>query len=164
MPRPGASRNNGKAHNTKRAWKDFLKSIKRFRAAIIIAMILSVTAAGLGVFIPKLLGDMTNIAVNTYPEIDFGEILTKVAIVVGLFVGSALLNYIQGYILAVVAAKYTQDLRNKIIDKIARLPISYQACLHICTATRAHLKTIRSCRICSKSLKQARFHSFCWIV
>ncbi len=125
MPRPGASRDNGKAHNTKRAWKDFLKSIKRFRAAIIIAMILSVAAAGLGVFIPKLLGDMTNIAVNTYPEIDFGEILAKVAIVVGLFIGSALLNYIQGYILAVVAAKYTQDLRNKIIDKIARLPISY---------------------------------------
>lgn len=68
---------------------------------------------------------MTNIAVNTYPNIDFGAIISKVWLVVGLFVGSAILNYVQAYILTVVSAKYTRDLRNQIIDKIAKLPISY---------------------------------------
>ena len=125
MPRPHSSSDSNKIHNTKKAWKDFLASIKEYRVAIVVALALSVASAALGVFIPKLLGDMTNIAVNSYPEIDFGPILSKVWLVVGLFVGSAILNYIQGYILALVAAKYTKKLREQIIEKITKLPISY---------------------------------------
>lgn len=125
MPRPHSSSDSNKIHNAKKAWKDFLASIKEYRVAIVVALALSVASAALGVFIPKLLGDMTNIAVNRYPEIDFGPILGKVWLVVGLFVGSAILNYIQGYILALVAAKYTKKLREQIIEKITKLPISY---------------------------------------
>ena len=108
-----------------RAFKVFAVSIKNYRFRILISVILAVGSAMLGIFIPKLLGDMTNIAIDTYPNIDFGAIISKVIIVIVLFAVSAVLNYLQGFILAVVAAKYTQELRNKIIDKIARLPISY---------------------------------------
>lgn len=108
-----------------RAFKIFAVSIKNYRFRILISVILAVGSAMLGIFIPKLLGDMTNIAIETYPNIDFGAIIAKVITVIILFVISAILNYLQGFILAVVAAKYTQELRNKIIDKIARLPISY---------------------------------------
>ena len=68
---------------------------------------------------------MTNIAIATYPNVDFGTIIGKVWLVVGLFVASAILNYAQAYILTIVSAKYTRDLRNQIIDKISRLPIAY---------------------------------------
>ena len=103
----------------------FLTSIKKYRGWILLSIILAVGSATLSIFIPKILGDMTNIAVDTCPNIDFGTIVGKVWLVVGLFVGSAILNYAQAYILTVVTAKYTRELRNKIIDKISRLPISY---------------------------------------
>lgn len=114
-----------KFSSTLKSFARFLVSIKKYRGLIILSIILAIGSAMLSIFIPKILGDMTNIAVDTYPNIDFGIIMGKVWLVVGLFIASAVLNYAQAYILTVVTAKYTRELRNKIIDKIARLPISY---------------------------------------
>ncbi|MBQ2695437.1 ABC transporter ATP-binding protein [Candidatus Saccharibacteria bacterium] len=125
MPRPHEQDNTGKVKNTKHAFRIFIKSLKRYRLAIIIAMTLSVGSSLLNIFTPKLLGDMTNIAVTTYPEINFGAIMRIIWLVIGLFVGAGILNYLQGYILAVVAARYTKALRERIIDKINKLPVSY---------------------------------------
>ena len=108
-----------------KAFKKFLASIKKYRFLIILSIILAISSAVLGIFIPKILGDMTNIAIETYPNINFGAVLSKVWLVVGLFVGSAVLNYAQAYILTIVSAKYTRGLRNQIIEKISKLPISY---------------------------------------
>lgn len=110
---------------TVKVFKIFLVSIKKYRGWVILSILLAMGSALLSIFIPKILGDMTNIAVNSYPNIDFGNVIGKVWIVIDLFVGSAILNYAQAYILTVVSAKYTRDLRNEIINKIARLPISY---------------------------------------
>ena len=74
-------------------------SIKGYKWRILASIAMAVGSAVLGIFIPKILGDMTNIAVDTYPNIDFDAILGKVWLVVGLFVGAAILNYIQAYIL-----------------------------------------------------------------
>ena len=114
--------------NTGQAWKafkEFLRSIKKYWGWIILSIILAVGSATLVIFIPKILGDMTNIAVDTYPDINFEAILQLVWLVLGLLVGSATLNYAQAYILIIVTAKYTRDMREKIIDKISKLPISY---------------------------------------
>ena len=114
-----------RAGNTFKSFVRFLVSIKKYRGLIILSVILAMGSALLGIFIPKILGDMTNIAIATYPNVDFGTIIGKVWLVVGLFVASAILNYAQAYILTIVSAKYTRDLRNQIIDKISRLPIAY---------------------------------------
>ena len=115
----------GKAKNKKFAWKEFKRSIKPYTFSIIISVVLAVGSAVLALFIPKILGDMTNIAVNSYPDIDWGVISGKALLVIGLFVGAAILSYAQAFILAVVAANYTKDLRNEVIEKIQRMPISY---------------------------------------
>lgn len=115
----------GKARNSKRATREFLKSVKPYRWAIGGAVVLAVGSAVLGLFTPKLLGDMTNIAVNSYPEIDWGAISGKAITVLILFLTSAALQYAQAFVLAVVSAKYTRDLREQMIDKIMRLPIAY---------------------------------------
>lgn len=120
--RPRGRRKKGQAM---KAFKVFLGSIKKYRGWIILSVILAVASATLAIFIPKILGDMTNIAVDTYPNIDFGSIVGLVWLVVGLLVGSAALNYAQAFILTIVAAKYTRDLREQIIGKISRLPIKY---------------------------------------
>ena len=105
--------------------KILLKSIRKYRWFIVLAVVLTVASAILGLFIPKLLGDMTTIAVNSYPDLDWNALGAKAILVIALFVGSAALNYGQAYILAVVSAKYTKDLRESVIDKISRLPIAY---------------------------------------
>lgn len=115
----------GNAKNKKFAWKEFKRSIKPYMPPIIISILLAVGSALLALFIPKILGDMTNIAVSTYPDIDWGTISGKAFLVIGLFIGAAILNYVQAFILAVVSANYTRDLRNEIIEKIERMPISY---------------------------------------
>lgn len=126
MPLPSEQkRGKRKAGAAIKSFARFLVSIKKYRGWIALSIVLAIGSATLSIFIPKILGDMTNIAVDTYPNIDFGTIVGKVWLVVGLFIGSAILNYAQAYILTVVTAKYTRELRNKIIDKISRLPISY---------------------------------------
>lgn len=124
---PGHSHGNGStgAKNTKRATREFLQSIKPYRWPIIIAILLAVCSATVGLFVPKLLGDMTNIAVASYPELDWTAITGKAVTALTLFVVAAVLQYIQSFMLSVVAAKYTRDLRERIIDKIMRLPIAY---------------------------------------
>ena len=119
------NRSTGKVKNKKFAWKEFKRSTKPYAFPIIFSVILAIGSALLALFIPKILGDMTNIAVNTYPDINWGEISSKAFLVVALFSGAAFLNYLQAFILAVVSANYTKDLRSEIIEKIQRLPISY---------------------------------------
>ena len=115
----------GKPKNSKAAWKIFAKSIKGFRLPILIAIALTVASAVLGLFIPKILGDMTTIAVNSYPDLDWSALGSKAILAIALFSASAALGYAQAYILAVVSAKYTQKLREQILEKISKLPIAY---------------------------------------
>lgn len=117
--------NNTKKSNKKHAFKQFLHSVKPFRTPIIISIILAVGSAILGLFTPKILGDMTTIALETFPELDWFTLGKKAMLTIALFVASAALNYAQAYILAVTTAKYTKGLREQIIEKISRLPISY---------------------------------------
>ena len=118
-------RTTGSAKNKRFAWKQFKRSTKPYAFPIIFSVLLAVGSAMLALFIPKILGDMTNIAVNSYPNIDWAQISGKAFLVIGLFVGAAVLSYIQAYILAIVSANYTKDLRNEVIQKIQRMPISY---------------------------------------
>lgn len=124
MPKPTIAA--GKAKNTKLAFKTFVRSLKRFRLAIFTAIFLTVVSAITGLFTPKLLGEMTDIAKNTLATgLDWNALGEKALIAILLFVISGLLTYISSCILTIVTAKYTRSLRNEIIDKISRLPISY---------------------------------------
>ncbi|MDO4611527.1 MAG: ABC transporter ATP-binding protein [Candidatus Saccharibacteria bacterium] len=114
-----------KPKHFKKTLKILVSSLKKYGWAILAAVILSIGAAVVGIFIPRILGDMTNIAVSTYPEIDFGAIAGKVWLTVGLLLMAGVLSYIEGVILTIVSARWTENLRNQIIDKINRLPISY---------------------------------------
>ena len=123
MPRPSGK--GEKPKNMRVSFMIFLKSIRKYRWWILASVLLTVASAILGLFIPKILGDMTTIAVNSYPELDWSALGAKAILVIGLFVASAALGYGQAYILAVVSARYTKDLREQILDKISRMPIAY---------------------------------------
>ncbi len=123
MPKPNSR--SVKNRSMWQSFKVFLRSIKGYRLPITFAILLTIGSAILGLFIPKILGDMTTIAVNSYPDLDWSALGEKAILAIVLFVASAILNYGQAYILAIVSAKYTKVMREKILDKVFRLPIAY---------------------------------------
>ena len=123
MPRPNAPQ--GKPKSMMASFKVFIKSIKHYRWPILLAVLLTIGSAVLGLFIPKILGDMTTIAVDSYPDLDWTALGSKALLAILLFTISAALGYAQAFILAIVSAKYTKELREQILQKISRMPISY---------------------------------------
>ena len=125
------------------AAKRFLQSLKPWLVPIIVSLLLAIAATVCSIFGPKILGQMTNTAVENYQSamvaaggqmptseelgaaLDWGRIGGLALMLIALYIGSAILNYIQGAILSVVSARYARKMRTEIIGKIARLPISY---------------------------------------
>lgn len=140
---PKAKLATAKPKNLKLALKNFTRSLKPWLPQIIIAAILAIGAAVCSIFGPNILGQMTNTAIENYqtavmthpqeeltPEllnnaIDWGKLGSLALLLLSLFIISAALNYIQGVILSIVSARYAKKMRQDIIAKISRLPISY---------------------------------------
>ena len=57
--------------------------------------------------------------------IDFGALGTVLLIVIALYLGSALLSYLQGWLLNDVVQNTIYQLRSSVEDKLNRLPLSY---------------------------------------
>lgn len=140
MPKTG---NGEKPKNLGVAFKRFVSTLKPWMVPIIFAMVLSVGATVCSIFGPKVLGEMTNTAAEDYGQavIEAGgqvpdsetlgaaiswEKLGQLALIlIGLYLVSAVLSYIEGVILSVVSAHYAKKMRAELLDKISRLPISY---------------------------------------
>ncbi len=141
MPRPMMGV--GKPKKMGKTVKQFLAVLSRWRWQILVALMLSVASTVCGVFGPKILGDMTNVAVENFQgavaengghvpssdvlaaAIDWGKIGNLALVLIGLYLASAALSYIEGVIFARVSAQYAKRTRAEIIEKIARLPIAY---------------------------------------
>lgn len=141
MPKSGNSTEKPKSLG--RAFKLFARSLRPWKLPIFFAILLAIAATVCSIFGPKILGQMTNSAVEDYqkavlqangqmpsPEelnaaMDWGRIGHLAIILIILYVISVTLNYIQGAILSIVSARYAHKMRAEIIAKIAHLPISY---------------------------------------
>lgn len=124
----GRGKNVQKPKNMGVAGKRFLASLKQWRVALVVIVVLSAGSTVLTIFGPKLLGNMTTIATESLfrdGAIDWGGITQTLALLIGLYVASAIISYIQGYMMAVVSSRYTKGLRAQILAKISRLPMSY---------------------------------------
>lgn len=141
MPRPAGVV--AKPKNLRRSLMRFLKVLKPWWGALVVAIILTVAAAVCSIIGPKILGEITNTAVENFstavmknggevpePEvitaaIDWGKIGGLAWFLIGLYVASAILSYIQGVILSVISARFAKKTRKDILEKISHLPISY---------------------------------------
>lgn len=140
MPRMMAT---AKPKNMAKSIARFLKTLRPYAVPIVGAVILSVGAVLCSIFGPKLLGQMTDVAVESYqaavaqnggelPDVealkealDWGKLGNIAITLIVLYVTSAVLNYVQGVIFSVVSARYAKRLRAQILEKIMRLPMSY---------------------------------------
>lgn len=132
-----------KPKNMRIAAKNFIYSLRPWAVSILVATLLAIASTVCSIFGPNILGQMTNGAVEDYQAaviqaggaipsaeqlnsaLNWGRLGGLALLLIGLYLASAILNYIQGAILSVVAARYAKKTRAAIIDKVSRLPISY---------------------------------------
>lgn len=121
--------------------KDFNKTVKRliqFTSPYLWQMLLVILMAIIGtlfsIISPKLIGNITSkIAFGLYQmfqnvpnaSIDLAYVNTVLQILALLYIGSALFNYLQSYIMVKVTQKITFNLRLLITEKINALPLKY---------------------------------------
>ena len=125
---PGPMKAVKRPKNTKVAAQKFLKSLGKWKVALLVIVVLSAVATVLTIFGPKLLGNMTTLATESLireGKIDWGPIIQVATLLIGLYLLSAVISYIQGFVLAIVSSRYTKGLREQILAKISKLPMAY---------------------------------------
>ena len=113
---------------SKQTIKRFLASVKKYRFGLLGSALLALMSAGLVVAGPYLLGLITTEAFDALragQEINFTRISSLLLTLVGLYLISAIVSYIEGYVAALISAKYAKEMKRQILAKFSRLPMSY---------------------------------------
>ncbi len=114
---------------------DFTSALRRLwdllaseRPRLVAVLALTLASVSLVVVGPRLLGDATDVIVRgvvTRAGIDYAELHRLLAFVVGLYLASWALSYLQAYILAGVVQRSMYQLREAAEAKLNRLPLRY---------------------------------------
>ena len=126
------SASNEKAKNLSKTLSTLLKYLKPFRIAIVFVIIFAVGSTIFTIIGPKILGNATTKLVQGLiakysgtGSIDIDGIKHTLLILLGIYVLSGILSYIQAWIMSGVTQKVTYRLREEISLKINRLPLNY---------------------------------------
>ncbi|MBO1702804.1 ABC transporter ATP-binding protein [Eubacterium callanderi] len=113
-----------KAKDTKKTIKMLLTYSKKYLPGIIIAVIAAVAGTIIALVGPGKLKVLTNLITEGIPTIiDMPGIVKIGILLIALYLTSALLNTLQGWIMATVTQKISQKMRIDISRKINRLPM-----------------------------------------
>ena len=121
-----------KAKDFKGTMRRLLTYISRYLPAIIVTLLCAVAACVFSIVGPKILGNATTelfngvIAMITGTGgIDFDAIGRILLFLVCLYAVSAVLNYVQGWVMAGISTKVSYSMRRDISRKINRMPLYY---------------------------------------
>jgi len=123
-----------KAKDFKGTWRKLIVYCKKYMPVIIVSLIIAAIGTVLTVIGPNQIGNMTNeiqkvIAVLMTTGQTIGvdlEAVSKIAVLlIVLYSSSAVLNFIQGYIMATITQKISKNMRTDISKKINKLPLKY---------------------------------------
>ncbi len=130
---PGALMPGEKARNFKGSMKQLLAYLGKYKWTILLVMVIASVSVVFSIFGPKILGQATTALYEGVSRmiagdprgIDFAEIGQFLLRVLALYLGSALLDLIQGFMMTSISADITYRFRKEIAEKINRLPISF---------------------------------------
>ncbi len=129
---PPGMRSVEKARDFKGTVRKLLKTLSPFRLQIITVLIFAFGSAAFAIIGPKILSRATNKLAEGIQliwtgtgAIDFDYILRVLLWLVALYAFSAILSYVQGWIMSGVTAKVTYNLRRDISQKINRMPLRF---------------------------------------
>ena len=121
-----------KTKNFKGTMAKLLRYLSRFLPAIITVLVCAAASTVFSIFGPKVLGQATTklfegvMAMLTGTGgIDFSAIGQILLFLLAIYLVSALLSYVQGWVMAGVATKVSYSMRRDISEKIDRMPLSY---------------------------------------
>jgi ATP-binding cassette subfamily B protein len=127
-----------KAKDVKGTVRRLLAYLKPQQVKLLIVLIFSILGTVFNIVGPKILGYATTRLLEgimgkfvayrlhrTVPSIDFVYIGRIVLWLIGLYLISAIFNFIQQYVMAGVAQKTVFDMRRDVNDKLALLPLKY---------------------------------------
>ncbi len=121
-----------KAKDFKGTFKRLIKSLSKYKIGIFFVVIFAIGSVIFSIFGPKILGNATTEIFNGLVSkvsggsgIDFTKLGNIILLLVGLYILSAIFNFIQGFIMSGVSQKFSYDLRQKIAIKINKLPMKY---------------------------------------
>ncbi|MDE4542876.1 ABC transporter ATP-binding protein [Thermoanaerobacterium sp. R66] len=121
-----------KANDFKGTMKKLMKYLGEYKISIFFVILFAAGSAALSIAGPKILskaitklyeGVMAKIAGTG--NIDFDYIGRIILLLIGLYILSSGLGYIQGWIMTNVAMKVTYKFRRDIMEKINRMPLKY---------------------------------------
>ena len=102
------------------------KELKGFKILIIVAIILAILSAVLSIVAPDQLSNLTDeISAGLRGNMNMENIKHITLLLLGLYIGSAIFNYIQSVCMTDVANKFAKSLRSRISIKINKLPLKY---------------------------------------
>lgn len=135
------SMRHGPAEKPKSLGKTLRRLMEYFgvrRSQLGIVFLLAILSTAFGIIGPKLQGRVTTklfegflgkyvaaFTGNPLPAIDFAYIEHMLVFIVGLYLVSALLGYVQQLIMSDVAQKIVFDMRAEVQEKLHRLPLKY---------------------------------------
>jgi ATP-binding cassette subfamily B multidrug efflux pump len=125
--------------------KDFTGTLKRllvyfgpYRNTLIVILLCAVLGTAFNIVGPKIMGQVTTKLFEGImgkfaaaylgkpaPSIDFVYIGKVILVLIGLYLTSALFNYIQQYQMAGISQKIVFDMRSDINEKLSRLPLKF---------------------------------------
>ncbi len=119
-----------RSDNFRQSMKRLIAMLRDERSRVTVVAVLAVVSVSLSVLGPRILGHATDIIfkglLHGGPKtIDFNSLHRVLLGVVALYAGSAVLAYIQAYILAGIVQRTMDRLRTQVEDKLHRLPLRY---------------------------------------
>ena len=130
---PPGMRRVEKARDFKGTMKRLIQYLKPYQVSIIVILALAAISTVFNIFGPKILGKaitrlfegVMGMIAGTGTGIDFEYIGRIIILMATLYLISALINYIQGWVMSGITAKITYQFRQDISEKINRMPLKY---------------------------------------
>jgi len=91
---------------------------------IILLMILSIVSVVLTLITPILLGQAIDLLIGQ-GQVDFNALINKLLLISGIILAGAFIQWIMGQLTNTITYNITNDLRNKVFDKIQVLSLKY---------------------------------------
>jgi ATP-binding cassette subfamily B protein len=123
-----------KPKNFRASLSRLLGYLKPRRLSLLAVRLMAALSTSFAIFSPKLMGQATTRLLEGFlarmrhvqgAGIDLRYILQLVLILAGLYLLSAIFNYLQQFIMAGVAQKTVYELRREVNEKLARLPLKF---------------------------------------
>ena len=104
--------------------KRLLSYCRPYMKLIVLLMVLSIASVVLTLVTPVLLGQAIDILVGK-GAVDFDRLVQKLIVIAVIILMGAVIQWIMGQLTNTVTYQITNDLRNRVFDKIQVLPLKY---------------------------------------